>query len=103
MPSSDVRVALDLTLLVPCLVALLILLMTFVFRNLSVAVISLAEIGLSLVWTIGLIGILGESVFITTLALPVVLIAIGSPTISTDQPVYRHAAESSCTSPTRRW
>ncbi len=70
-------VALDLFLLVPCMLVALVLLITLVFRNISFAFISLTEIGLSLVWTIGLIGLLGEPVFITTLALPVVLIAIG--------------------------
>ncbi|MEO5929604.1 MAG: MMPL family transporter [Candidatus Kapaibacterium sp.] len=70
-------VASDLFKLVPCLLILLMILMSMVFRNVSVSIISLAEIGLSLAWTVGLMGILGQSIFITTLALPVVLIAIG--------------------------
>jgi len=70
-------VGLDLFLLVPFLVVALVVLMSLVFRNIMLALISLAEIGFSLVWTVGLIGLLDEPVFITTLALPVVLIAIG--------------------------
>lgn len=70
-------VGLDLFLLVPFMIVALVILMTIVFRKMSLALVSLAEIGLSLAWTIGLIGMLGEPVFITTLALPVVLIAIG--------------------------
>ncbi|HEU4389415.1 MAG TPA: MMPL family transporter, partial [Blastocatellia bacterium] len=41
------------------------------------AFISLAEIGASLVLTVGLMGALGQSVFVTTLVLPVILIAVG--------------------------
>ncbi len=70
-------VAVDLFLLVPFLIVALMILISVVFRNINAALVSLMEIGLSLVWTIGLMGLLGESVFITTLALPVVLIAIG--------------------------
>lgn len=70
-------VARDLFILVPFLLATLFVLMTIVFRTPTAALVSLAEIGISLVLTAGLVGALGGSVFITTLVLPVVLIAIG--------------------------
>ncbi len=70
-------VAFDLVVLVPFMLVALMTFMTVIFRTINAAVVSLAEIGLSLTWTIGLIGLLGQGVFITTLALPVVLIAIG--------------------------
>ncbi|MBS1911426.1 MAG: MMPL family transporter [Bacteroidetes bacterium] len=76
-PELGRSVARDLFVLVPFLVAALMILMTVVFRTINAAFVSLAEIGLSLIWTTGAIGIVGGHVFITTLVLPVVLIAIG--------------------------
>lgn len=70
-------VALDLTILVPFLLLTLMALMTFVFRSPVLAALSLMEIAMSLIWTVGTIGAIGGHVFITTLALPVVLLAIG--------------------------
>ncbi|MEM9293942.1 MAG: MMPL family transporter [Acidobacteriota bacterium] len=68
---------LDLARLVPLVLLVVALLLIFFYRQPAPAVVTLAEVGTSLVWTIGLMGFLGESVFVTTLALPVVLVVIG--------------------------
>jgi len=70
-------VAADLLKMLPlCLVALF-LFMAFYYRQAAAALISMAEIGASLICTIGVMGLLEQPVFITTLALPAALLAIG--------------------------
>jgi predicted RND superfamily exporter protein len=51
------------------------------------ALLSLTEIGVSLVWMSGLMGLTGQPVFVTTLVLPVVLICVG---VSDDVYVLGH-------------
>ena len=53
------------------------------FRHPIPALLSLAEIGVSLIWMSGLMGLTGQPVFVTTLVLPVVLIASACPMTST--------------------
>lgn len=67
----------DLLRLVPVVIGVLALVLVLVFRHPVPALVSLAEIGASLVLTAGLMGVVGEAVFVTTLVLPVILIAIG--------------------------
>jgi uncharacterized protein len=67
----------DLLRLVPLVIAVVAGVMTFAFRHPAPAFVSLAEVGLSQIWTVGLMGWTGRSVFVTTLVLPVILIVIG--------------------------
>ena len=67
----------DLMRLIPLVILVLGAALTFAFRRPAPALISLTEIGTSLVWTVGLMGASGQSVFVTTLVLPVVLISVG--------------------------
>jgi predicted RND superfamily exporter protein len=69
--------ALDLARLIPAVILILAAALIVAFRNPAPALISLSEIGASLILTIGLMGIFGQSVFVTTLVLPVILICVG--------------------------
>jgi predicted RND superfamily exporter protein len=67
----------DLGRLIPAVIAVLGLMLFLSFRHPAPALLSLTEIGVSLVWMAGLMGLTGQPVFVTTLVLPVVLIAVG--------------------------
>jgi uncharacterized protein len=67
----------DLARLIPAVVAVLGVMLFLSFRHAAPAFLSLTEIGVSLVWMAGLMGLTGQPVFVTTLVLPVVLIAVG--------------------------
>jgi len=67
----------DLARLIPAVIAVLGIMLFLSFRHLSPALLSLMEIGVSLVWMAGLMGLTGQPVFVTTLVLPVILIAVG--------------------------
>lgn len=67
----------DLARLIPAVVAVLGVMLYLSFRHPVPAFLSLTEIGVSLVWMAGLMGLTGEPVFVTTLVLPVVLICVG--------------------------
>jgi predicted RND superfamily exporter protein len=67
----------DLVKLIPAVIIVLAAVLTLAFRHPSPAVISLTEIGASLLITVGLMGMTGQSVFVTTLVMPVILIAVG--------------------------
>jgi uncharacterized protein len=69
--------ALDLARLVPLVLVVIAAVLLLAFRHWAPAVVSIAEIGVSLLWTVGLMGAHGQSVFVTTLVLPVILLAIG--------------------------
>lgn len=69
--------ALDLSRLVPAVLLLLAVVLTLAFRHPLPAMVALAEIGASLLITAGVMGLVGESIFVTTLVLPVILIVIG--------------------------
>lgn len=77
----------DLLRLVPLVVIVLGVFLTLSFRHPAPALISLAEIGCSLVLTVGLMGLTGQSVFVTTMVMPVILIAVG---VSDDVYALRH-------------
>ncbi len=67
----------DLARLIPAVIAVLGVMLFLSFRHPAPAFLSLIEIGVSLVWMAGLMGLTGQPVFVTTLVLPVVLIAVG--------------------------
>jgi uncharacterized protein len=67
----------DLLRLLPAVLLTVALVLTALFRHPVPALVSLVEIGVSLVWTAGIMGALGESMFVTTLVLPVILVVIG--------------------------
>lgn len=67
----------DLARLVPLVVIVVGAVMLLVFRHPAPVLASLAEVGVSMIWTIGLLGALDKPVFVTTLALPVILVVIG--------------------------
>jgi predicted RND superfamily exporter protein len=67
----------DLARLIPAVIVVLGVMLFLSFRHPVPALLSLTEIGVSLVWMSGLIGLTGQPVFVTTLVLPVVLICVG--------------------------
>lgn len=67
----------DLARLIPAVIAVLGVMLFLSFRHPIPALLSLTEIGVSLIWMTGLMGITGQPVFVTTLVLPVVLICVG--------------------------
>jgi len=67
----------DLARLIPAVIAVLGVMLFLSFRHPAAAFLSLTEIGVSLIWMAGLMGLTGQPVFVTTLVLPVVLIAVG--------------------------
>jgi len=67
----------DLARLIPAVIAVLGVMLFLSFRHPTPALLSLTEIGVSLVWMSGLMGLTGQPVFVTTLVLPVVLICVG--------------------------
>ncbi len=83
----------DLARLVPAVILVLGLSLVLLFRHPLPALVSLAEIGASLLVTAGLMGLAGESVFVTTLVLPVILIVIGvSDDVYALHHFFRHRA-----------
>ena len=67
----------DLARLIPAVIAVLGVMLFLSFRHAVPALLSLFEIGVSLIWMAGLMGLTGQPVFVTTLVLPVVLICVG--------------------------
>ena len=67
----------DLARLIPAVIAVLGVMLFLSFRHPVPALLSLMEIGVSLIWMSGLMGLTGQPVFVTTLVLPVVLICVG--------------------------
>jgi hypothetical protein len=67
----------DLARLIPAVIVVLGVMLFLSFRHPAPAFLSLTEIGVSLIWMAGLMGLTGQPVFVTTLVLPVVLIAVG--------------------------
>lgn len=67
----------DLARLVPAVIIVVGAVLMLAFRHPAPAAFSLVEIGISLLWTIGVLGITGQTVFVTTLVLPVILVSVG--------------------------
>jgi uncharacterized protein len=79
--------ALDIARLIPAVILVLGVALIAAFRHILPALISLAEIGASLILTAGLMGVMKQPVFVTTLVMPVILIAVG---VSDDVYVLTH-------------
>jgi predicted RND superfamily exporter protein len=77
----------DLARLIPAVIAVLGVMLFLSFRHPLPALLSLTEIGVSLIWMAGLMSLTGQPVFVTTLVLPVVLICVG---VSDDVYVLGH-------------
>jgi predicted RND superfamily exporter protein len=86
----------DLLRLIPAVIVVLSLMLLVAFRHPSPALLSLTEICVSLIWVAGLMGLTGQPVFVTTLILPVVLIAVG---ISDDVYALSHYFDAAHRSP----
>jgi len=69
--------AADLVRLVPLVIVVLAAVLMFAFRHPAPAFVALLEVGLSQIWTIGIMGFRHEAVFVSTLVLPVILIVLG--------------------------
>jgi predicted RND superfamily exporter protein len=67
----------DLLLLVPLVLAIIVLVLTASLRSLAMALVVVAEVGVSIVVVGGLIGLTGVPIFVTSLVLPVLLMVIG--------------------------
>ncbi|HJQ69020.1 MAG TPA: MMPL family transporter [Blastocatellia bacterium] len=67
----------DLARLVPIVIVVVGCMLMLAFKHPAPALFSLAEIAISLLWTIGLMGLARQSVFVTTLVLPVILVSVG--------------------------
>lgn len=86
----------DLLRLIPAVIAVLSLMLLLAFRHPSPAILSLTEICVSLIWVTGLLGLTGQPVFVSTLILPVVLIAVG---VSDDVYALSHYFNAALASP----
>ncbi|HKP12273.1 MAG TPA: MMPL family transporter, partial [Blastocatellia bacterium] len=67
----------DLARLVPAVIIVVGAVLILAFKHPAPAAFSLAEIGISLIWTVGVLGVTGQPVFVTTLVLPVILVSVG--------------------------
>lgn len=67
----------DLLRYVPLVILVIMGLMTIIFRSWRAAAISLLEVGICILWTVGLLTAMGHSVSLMTSLLPVLLMAIG--------------------------
>jgi len=67
----------DLTLLLPLALAVVALVIYLGCRRLWGVALAFAEVGACLVWTFGLMGWLGQPIYLTTAVLPVVLTTLG--------------------------
>lgn len=79
----------DLRLLLPLVVAVVAGVLWLMLRRFGRVAASLLEVGFSLTCTIGLMGVAGETIFISTLVLPVVLVVVG---VSDDVYALQHYA-----------
>lgn len=68
----------DLLLLVPLIVVLIALTLAFSFRSVRGVVLPLISVGMGIVWTMGLMGLLGVPLTPISDAIPVVLFAVGA-------------------------
>jgi predicted RND superfamily exporter protein len=75
--SMGISAARDLLVLVPSVLIVIGTVLFIFFRRLVPALVSLLEIGVALVITAGIMGMSSQPVFVTTLILPAILIAVG--------------------------
>ncbi len=67
----------DMSSLIPAVILLIMGILFIVFRNVRGMVTPLLVVIISIIWTMGLMAILGYSISIVSTALPVILVAIG--------------------------
>ena len=67
----------DLARLIPLVIAIVGAFLFVAFRHPVPAIVTLAEVAVSVLWTAGLMGLFRQRVFVTTLSLPVILLVIG--------------------------
>lgn len=68
----------DLKILIPLVSLVIILFLYLAFQNWEGVILPLLAVGISLLWTLGLMSLLGVSLSIVSNVIPVVLIAVGS-------------------------
>ncbi len=68
----------DFTLMIPAVFAIVVLFLFFVMRKISSVSLIFMTIAVSVVWTMGLMSLFGYSMNLTTSAVPILLVAIGS-------------------------
>jgi uncharacterized protein len=68
----------DFTVLSPIAAILCLAVFLFAFRTVWAATLSMAALIIGLIWTIGLMSLTGKPITLTTLAMPTVLMAVGS-------------------------
>ena len=68
----------DLLFLAPITALVIILVLFLFFRNLRGVILPLVTVAVSIIWTIGLMGLLGISISIISDTIPVILLAVGS-------------------------
>ncbi|MDW8238751.1 MAG: MMPL family transporter [Acidobacteriota bacterium] len=75
---NDVHVHGDLLKFAPLTVSLILLTFYFAFRTWRGVVMPLATVAIGLIWTFGVMALMGESLTLVSMMLPVILMAIGS-------------------------
>jgi predicted RND superfamily exporter protein len=67
----------DMTFLIPLVILVILIILFLVFRNIRGMITPLLVVVISVIWTMGLMAILGIPISIISTALPVLLVAIG--------------------------
>lgn len=68
----------DLAKLMPFVVIIIVLILWLTFRSASGVILPLATVLISIIWTIGILSLLGKSLSIISVVLPVLLVSVGS-------------------------
>ena len=68
----------DLALLFPLVIVIIAFILYLSFRTLRGVLIPLGNVVISVVWAMGLMGLMGQSISMATMILPIILIAVGT-------------------------
>jgi len=68
----------DLALLFPVVLSIIALILFLSFRTLRGVLMPLGNVLVSVIWAMGLMGLLGQSITMATMILPIILIAVGT-------------------------
>lgn len=68
----------DLALLFPVVIVLIAFILFLSFRTLRGVLLPLGNVVLSVIWAMGLMGLLGQAITMATMILPIILIAVGT-------------------------
>ena len=68
----------DLSILIPLVIAVIIAVLYFSFRSVRGVFIPMLVVGLSVIWAVGLMGLLGVAFSPMSVIMPIILLAIGS-------------------------